>query len=78
MQHYAPIGIAADINLIETKESVHTKASFNAIFLHQNYRNRVEFCHKIVIRVTGLKLPGVWLFAQEEFSPKIAAYSVNQ
>ena len=54
VQQYAPIGIpiVADINLIETKESVHTKTSFNAIFLHQNNRNRVELCHKIVIRVT--------------------------
>ena len=53
MQQYAPIGIqiAADINLIDTKESVHIKTLFNAIFLHQNYRNRAEFCHKIVTRV---------------------------
>ena len=53
MHQYASIGIqiAADTNLIETKESVHTKDLSYAIFLHQNYRNRVVFCHKIVIRV---------------------------
>ena len=39
-------------HLIETKESVHIKALFNPFFLHQNYRNPVEFCHKIVIPVT--------------------------
>ena len=34
VQPYEPIGIqiAADINLIETKESVHTKALLNAFF----------------------------------------------
>ena len=34
VQEYAPIGIqiAADINLIETKELVHTTDLFNAIF----------------------------------------------
>ena len=40
VQQYASIGIqiAADTNLIETKEAVHTKALFNAIF----------FCAKII------------------------------
>ena len=34
LQQYAPISIqiAADINLIKTKESVHTKTLYNAIF----------------------------------------------
>ena len=53
VQQYAPIGIqiAADISFIETKESVHTKAWLMSFFLRQYYSNRVEFCHKIVIRV---------------------------
>ena len=54
VQDYAPIDIliATDINLIETKESVHTKALFNVNFLHQNYLKSVECCHLMLIRVT--------------------------